>query len=282
LRLVYNIVSSSQPMEQHTILEENNFKYIESGGSGTPLVLLHGLLGALSNFEGIINKFQDQHNVVVPLLPLFDIPIRTVSVMKLVEYVEEFVQYKGYTSVYFLGNSLGGHIAQLLALRNPDLVKGLILTGSSGLFESAMGTTYPKRGDMEYMRKKTESVFFDPAIATEELVQDVYATVNDLRKAMSVVAVAKSAVRHNLEDKLCEIKCPTLLVWGIQDSVTPLWVGEKFHEFIKFSELIKVDHCGHAPMMERPDLFNIGLADFLDRCERNVFFETQKESYILD
>jgi 2-hydroxy-6-oxonona-2,4-dienedioate hydrolase len=268
-------------MSQQTVLVENNFKYMESGGDGTPVVLLHGLLGALSNFEGIITKFGGSHNIVVPILPLFDIPVRTLTVMKLVEYVEEFIAYKGFKSVYFLGNSLGGHIAQLLTLRNPDLVKGLILTGSSGLFESAMGTTYPKRGDMDYMRKKTESVFYDPAIATEELVQDVYATVNDLRKAMSVVALAKSAVRHNLEDKLGDIKCPTLLVWGIQDSVTPLWVGEKFHEFIQFSELVKVDYCGHAPMMEKPDLFNIALGDFLDRCERNVFFETQKESYIL-
>ncbi len=255
---------------------------MESGGSKTPLVLLHGLLGALSNFEGIIDKFKDEHNVVLPILPLFDIPIRTLTVLKLVEYVEEFIAYKGFTSVYFLGNSLGGHIAQLLTLRNPNLVKGLILTGSSGLFENAMGTSFPKRGDIEYMRKKTESVFYDPKIATEELVQNVYATVNDLKRAMAVVAVAKSAVRHNLEDKLGEIMCPTLLVWGVQDSVTPIWVGEKFHELIRFSELVKVEHCGHAPMMERPDLFNVGLEDFLKRVESFVFFETQKDVTVLD
>jgi 2-hydroxy-6-oxonona-2,4-dienedioate hydrolase len=268
-------------MGQYKLKEEGDFTYMESGGKGRPLLLLHGLLGALSNFDGIINEFKDDYNVVVPILPLFTIPVRSLTVMKLVEHVEAFVAYKGFDSVYVLGNSLGGHIAQLFTLNNPDKVRGMVLTGSSGLFESAMGTTFPKRGDMEYMRKKTESVFFDPSIATEELVQDVFATVNDLKKAMCVVAIAKSAVRHNLEDKLDDIKCPTLLVWGIQDTVTPIWVGEKFHEFIKFSELWKVDDCGHAPMMERPDQFNIALKDFLGRVESNVFFETQKDVEIL-
>jgi len=163
-----------------------------------------------------------------------------------------------------------------------DKVESMTLTGSSGLFESAMGTTFPKRGNYEYMKQKAESVFYDPAIATKELVDNVYATVNDLKKAMCVVAIAKSAVRHNLEDKLNEIKTPTLLIWGIQDSVTPIWVGEKFHELILNSELVKVDKCGHAPMMERPDLFNIALESFLDRVENGSFIENKKGVYVLD
>lgn len=264
------------------IREEGKFKFIETGGNGKPLILLHGLLGALSNFEGIIDHFAPQYNVAVPILPLFEISLRSLSVTKLVEYVDDFIQYKGYPKVNVLGNSLGGHIAQLYTLKNMDKVESMTLTGSSGLFESAMGTTFPKRGNYEYMKQKAESVFYDPAIATKELVDNVYATVNDLKKAMCVVAIAKSAVRHNLEDKLNEIKTPTLLIWGIQDSVTPIWVGEKFHELIPNSELVKVDKCGHAPMMERPDLFNIALESFLDRVENGSFIENRKGVYVLD
>ncbi len=264
------------------VKEEGRFRYIETGGSGTPIVLLHGLLGALSNFEGIISHFSPTHNIVVPILPLFEISLRSLSVTKLVEYVDEFIQYKGYEKVHVLGNSLGGHIAQLYTLKNAERVESMTLTGSSGLFESAMGTTFPKRGNYEYMKQKAESVFYDPAIATKELVDDVYATVNDLKKAMCVVAIAKSAVRHNLEDKLAEIKCPTLLIWGIQDSVTPVWVGEKFHELIPNSELVKVDRCGHAPMMERPDLFNIALESFITRVEDTTFMDNRKDVTILD
>jgi 2-hydroxy-6-oxonona-2,4-dienedioate hydrolase len=269
-------------MSQYKIKSEDSFHYLETGGPGRPIVLLHGLMGALSNFEGILEEFGPKHNVLVPMLPIFDIPAREITVTKIVEVVESFVKYKNLDSAFYLGNSLGGHIAQLFALRNPDLVRGLILTGSSGLFESAMGNSFPKRGDKEFIRKKTESVFYDPAVATDELVDEVYKTTNDLRNAMSVVAVAKSAVRHNLEDKLDGIKCPTLLVWGIQDNVTPIWVGEKFHELIVHSELVKIDHCGHAPMMERSNLFNIALGDFIARVDNMTFFDAIKDVTVMD
>jgi len=263
------------------LIDEKGFKYIETGKDGIPLILLHGLLGALSNFEGIIHHFSRTHNVVVPILPLFDISLRSLSVMRLVEYVESFIEYKGYDKVHVLGNSLGGHIAQLYTLKHPEKVESMVLTGSSGLFESAMGTTFPKRGDYAYMKAKAESVFYDPAVATKELVDDVFAVVNDLKKAMCVVAIAKSAVRHNLEDRLKEITCPTLLVWGVQDNVTPLWVGEKFHDLIPNSELVKVDKCGHAPMMERAGLFNEALESFLTRVEAGVYQEQRMDTYTL-
>jgi pimeloyl-ACP methyl ester carboxylesterase len=269
-------------MKQFVIKQEENYRYIETEGSGRPIVLLHGLMGALSNFEGILNHFGKNYRVLVPILPIFEIPAREISLSKIVEFVESFINFKGIQSAFFLGNSLGGHIAQLYTLKNSDKVRGLILTGSSGLFESAMGNSFPKRGDKEFIRKKTESVFYNPAVATEELVDEVYKTTNDLKNAMSVVAVAKSAVRHNLEDKLSEIKCPTLLVWGIQDSVTPIWVGEKFHELIIYSELVKIDRCGHAPMMERPDLFNKALSDFMVRVDNMTFFDDSKGISILD
>lgn len=263
-------------MSENQIKEEGKFKYIETGGEGTPIILLHGLLGALSNFDGIIQHFSKSHNVVVPILPLFEISLRSLSVMKLVEYVKDFIDYKNYKKVHVLGNSLGGHIGQLYTLKHAERVESMILTGSSGLFESAMGTTFPKRGNYEYMRQKAESVFYDPAVATKELVDSVYETVNDLKRAMCVVAIAKSAVRHNLEDSLDKILVPTLLVWGMQDAVTPLWVGEKFNELIINSELVKVDKCGHAPMMERPELFNTSLEDFLHRVENGSFLQNKK------
>lgn len=260
------------------LVKEGEFKYVESEGSGVPVILLHGLLGALSNFTDIFDYFEGKRKIVLPILPIYDIPFRKVSVDALVDYLDRFIAYKGYSRVYLLGNSLGGHIAQLYTLRHPDLISGLILTGSSGLFESAMGNTFPKRGNYEFIKKKAESVFYDPAVATKELVDDVYNTVNDLRKAMSVVAVAKSAVRHNLEHELHKILVPTLIIWGKYDNVTPLWVGEKFHELIKDSRLLIIDQCGHAPMMERPDEFNTALFDFIKDVEDNVFFEKAREN----
>lgn len=245
------------------VIEEGKFKYMESKGGPDNLMLLHGLFGALSNFGGIIEHFSEKYNVIVPMLPMYDLPLLSVSVSGLVRHVEEFVKYKGYDKVHVLGNSLGGHIALLYTLANQDKVASVTLTGSSGLFEDSMGSTFPKRGDYEFIRKKAESTFYDPAVATKDLVDEIYNTVNDRNRAIRVVATAKSAVRHNLGDKLHNIHVPTLLVWGKQDSITPPFVGEKFNELIENSRLYFIDECGHAPMMEKPGRFNEILEGFL-------------------
>ncbi|MEY2903990.1 MAG: hypothetical protein RJA52_6 [Bacteroidota bacterium] len=247
----------------YELKSENGFNFIETQGGEKTLLLLHGLFGALSNFEGILNAFGNKYNVVVPILPIFEIPIRKLSVSGLVEHVFNFVEFKGYNKVNVLGNSLGGHIALLFVLAHPEKVNSIILTGSSGLFESAMGSTFPKRGDYDYIKKKTENTFYDPSVATKELVDEVYNTVNDRNKAIRVIATAKSAVRHNLGDKLQHIKAPTLLIWGANDNVTPPFVGEKFNELIPNSTLIFINECGHAPMMENPKEFNQHLESFL-------------------
>jgi len=248
----------------YELKEEDQFKYIETNGGDEVLLLLHGLFGALSNFGGIIEHFGKTHNVVAPLLPILELPIRKVSVSGLVDHVAAFVEHKGYDKVNVLGNSLGGHITLLYALAHAEKVNAVILTGSSGLFENTLGSTFPKRGDYEFIRKKTADTFYNPEVATKELVDEVYDTVNDRNKAIRIVATAKSAVRHNLSDKLHNIKRPTLLIWGRQDNVTPFFVGEKFNELIEGSKLVVVEECGHAPMMEKPNDFNVALETFLN------------------
>jgi pimeloyl-ACP methyl ester carboxylesterase len=247
----------------YQVTESDGFKYIETKGGEQNLLLLHGLFGALSNFTGILQHFGSRYNVVVPILPIFELPLLRVSVSGLVEYVAAFVEKKGYGKVSVLGNSLGGHIALLYALAHPDRISSITLTGSSGLFESAMGSTFPKRGDYDYIKKKTEDTFYDPSVATKELVDEVFDTVNDRSKAVRVIATAKSAIRHNLRDRLKYISAPTLLIWGREDQVTPAFVGEEFHQRIKGSRLILLDKCGHAPMMEHPAAFNKYLDSFL-------------------
>ncbi len=248
---------------------EGKFKYIESGSKDEVLLLLHGLFGALSNFEGILNYFKKDYNVVIPILPIFELPIRKVSVSGLVDYVSDFVNYKKYEKVNVLGNSLGGHITLLYGLSNADKISSVILTGSSGLFENSLGSSFPKRGDYDFIKKKTEDTFFNPEVATKELIDEVYDIVNDRNKAIRVVATAKSAVRHNLGDKLHQIKAPTLLIWGKQDNVTPAFVGEKFNELIEGSKLVFINECGHAPMMEKPSAFNDILEQFLNEIKSN-------------
>ena len=251
-------------MSSTKINEEEGFKFLEAG-EGPVLMLLHGLFGTLSNFEGIINHFSDKYKVVVPLLPIFEMPIGDVSLEGLLKYVEDFVVYRGFKTGHVLGNSLGGHIALLFGLAHTDFATTITLTGSSGLFENPMGSTFPKRGDYEFIKKKAGETFFNPEVATKELVDEIFDIVNDRNKAIRVVYTAKSAIRHNLSDKLHQLKAPTLLIWGQQDTITPPFVGEKFDELIPTSELHFLNECGHAPMMEKPGDFNAILEGFLDK-----------------
>lgn len=247
----------------YKILEEENFKYIETGGDKPVLVLLHGLFGALSNFKSVLDKFRDTHNVVVPMLPIFDMPIRQLGVGGLAEFVRDFVEFKKYKKVNVLGNSLGGHVALVYVLDNPEKSNSLTLTGSSGLYESSFGSTMPKRGNYEYVRERTALTFYDPEIATKELVDEVFEILNNRDKAIRVIVAAKSAVRHNLADRLHEIKCPCCLIWGMQDTITPAFVADQFHEGLSNSVIHLIDKCGHAAMMEKPDDFNELLGSFL-------------------
>jgi 2-hydroxy-6-oxonona-2,4-dienedioate hydrolase len=247
---------------QYEIKQDDKFRFIEEG-IGEPLLLLHGLFGALSNFSGQIDYFRQHYKVVVPILPLLDLDLIHTTVGGLEKYVHKFVEYKDYKDINLLGNSLGGHVALLYVLRHPERIKSLTLTGSSGLFENGMGDTYPKRGDYEYIRKKTELTFYDPKTATKELVDELYETVNVRMKAIKIIALAKNAIRNNMGEEVNQIKQPTLLIWGNNDAITPPFVGHEFHKLIPNSELHFIDKCGHAPMMERPEEFNTILLKFL-------------------
>ena len=250
-------------MSKTDLIVEGKYRYIETGGDKPVLMLLHGLFGTLSNFEGIIDRFGESFNVVVPMLPIYELPLVKTGLGGLLDYVSDFVKEKRYTEMHLLGNSLGGHLAQLYCMKFPERVKSITLTGSSGLFEAAMGSGFPKRGDREYIKNKVGDVFYDPNTATPELIDEVFEITTNREKALRVVMTSKSAVRQNLADKLHQIKQPVLLVWGKQDEVTPPFVAEKFHELLADSRLVWVDKCGHAPMMEHPEQFNDILETFL-------------------
>ena len=254
---------------KYEIKQQEKFKFLETG-TGEPLVLLHGLFGALSNFQDSIDYFSRSYKVVVPMLPLFELDIFHTSVGGLAKFVHRFIEARGYTNVNLLGNSLGGHVALVYILKHPERIKTLTLTGSSGLFESGMGDSYPKRGNKEYIRKKSELTFYDPKMATDELVNEVFEITNNRIKVIKIIALAKSAIRNNLGEELSLINQPTCLIWGNNDTVTPPFVAKEFNKLIPNSELHFIDKCGHAPMMEVPAEFNKILEQFLSKNRQPV------------
>lgn len=250
---------------KNKLINEGGFNYLEIG-EGQPIIILHGLMGGLSNFQGVIDYFPLKgYKVIIPELPIYDLPLKKTTVKQFAEFLLSFLEFKGLKDVVLLGNSLGGHIGLVFTKNYADYVKGLVLTGSSGLYENSMGETYPKRGNYDYIKQKSEEVFYDPKVATKEIVDEVFETVNDRNKLIKTLAIAKSAIRHNMAQDLPNMPTNTCLIWGKNDEVTPPKVADEFHELLPKSSLYWIDKCGHAPMMEHPEEFNRILESWLTK-----------------
>ena len=198
-----------------------------------------------------------------PELPIYDLPVLNTNLTSIAKFVAKFIEDEVGQPATIVGNSMGGHIGLILTLARPELVKHLVLTGSSGLYERSFGDSFPRKNDRDYIKKKAQEVFYDPEVATEELVDEVFSVVNDRGKGIKTVMLARSAIKHNMEKELGNIKVPTCIIWGKQDNVTPPEVAIEMDRLIPDSDLFWIDKCGHAAMMEKPEEFNDILYNWL-------------------
>lgn len=249
---------------QDQIIESGGFRYLEKG-EGKPLILLHGLFGALSNFAEVVDHFSPKYRVIIPMLPLYELPVLETSAKRLSKFLKSFLDHLELQDVYLLGNSLGGHVGLIFTKNHPEQVKALILTASSGLYENAFGSSFPRREDKEFIRNKVAVTFYDPKFATDELVDECYDIVNDRNRVLRILAIAKSAIRHNMAKDLPNMNVPACLIWGKNDTITPPEVATEFKEKLPDADLFWIDKCGHAPMMEHPETFNQLLDAWLEK-----------------
>ncbi|TAF33474.1 MAG: alpha/beta hydrolase [Cytophagales bacterium] len=248
---------------QYTVKKQGEFEYIDEG-SGEVLIMLHGLFGALSNWTDVIEHFSPKYRVLIPMMPIYTMPLKQADLNGLTDFIESFIAFQNLKEFSLIGNSLGGHIGLIFTLRHPHSVKRLVLTGSSGLFEHGMGNSYPRRSSYEFVRERVAYTFYDSTIATKELVDEVFEVTNDNSSCLRMISIARSAQRHNMAKDIHVIKVPTLLVWGLNDTITPPVVAHEFNNLLSNSTLKFVDKCCHVPMMEHPKVFNKYFEDFLN------------------
>ena len=244
------------------LITEGKFQYVEKG-EGEPFILLHGLFGALSNFKAVTDFLSQSYKVLIPKLPIYELPLLKTNVKSLAEFLDEFIEHKKLDKVFLLGNSLGGHVALVYANMRQEKVKAMILSGSSGLYENAFGGTFPRREDKSFLKNKIALTFYDPKMVTDELVDECHEAVNNRNKVIRILSIAKSAIRHNMRSVLPDFTAPFCLIWGKNDTITPPEVAEELQATLKDSRLYWIDKCGHAPMMEHPEEFNKHLGDWL-------------------
>lgn len=232
-------------------------------GRGRPIVMLHGMFGHASNWQGTIDILSSKYRTIALELPYTELDKENCNVEYLSDHVLRFADSHGIDKATFMGNSLGGHIALDLAVKNKDRVDALVLTGSSGLSERGFEKDLEIHPSRPYVRKKVEAMFFSKDLATDELVESVYETLLDKKSKLKIVRLTKSAKDYNMKDLLHEIDCDTLLIWGRQDTITPPDIALQFEKKIKNVRLEFLDNCRHAPMMEHPKEFGRMVLEFL-------------------
>jgi len=248
--------------------QEPQFRTVEMGDRGPEMVLLHGLFGALSNWDSVQPLMAKYAKAIALSFPLLSAHRSEVKVKSLALYTEYFLRTRKIHPTTLCGNSLGGHVALRLYLAAPEMVDCLILTATSGLYEHSVDAL-PVRPGREFVLEHMSKVFANEKFITDEAVGEIVNILNDRTNVLNLIHAARSAKKDNLKDVLCEVKAPTLLLWGEDDQVTTMEVAEMFHKLIPNSTLVTVKKCGHAPMIEHPEWFAEQVETFLRKHSRH-------------
>ncbi|MEW6211737.1 MAG: alpha/beta fold hydrolase [Acidobacteriota bacterium] len=246
--------------------------YLEAG-TGPAVILLHGLGGSSSNWASTIGPLSQKYRVIVPDQIGFgrsDKPFINYRVGTLVDFLNGLYRELKIERASLVGNSLGGFTAAAFALAYPQKVDRIVLVDAAGF-------AFPKEADprllnalnpstREGIKQIMSMVFYNKAMfANDAAVDALYAQKIAAGDGYTVQRFIESIVRGEdvLDGKLGAIKHPTLIIWGREDELTPLAMGERFKKELPNAELFIIEKCGHVPQMEKASEFNTALIKFL-------------------
>jgi pimeloyl-ACP methyl ester carboxylesterase len=237
---------------------------VEESGSGDPVVFLHGLVGLNDHWEDVVRRIHHRSKCYLVQMPLLDLRSDDCSIGGATELTARLIEEHLGRGCVLVGNSFGGHIATRLAIERPELVRGLVLAGASGLIEKSMVSDVQIRPSREWLERKIGELFFDRSKMNYSDVDRAYNELSERGRAKAMIKLSRSARRNHLGDRLHQISSPTLIIWGKQDIVTPPEACEQFHAKIKGSKVCWLERCGHVPMIECPEEFGREMNLFLD------------------
>ena len=250
---------------------EPEFNVVERGTDGPPMLLLHGLFGALSNWDESQPLMGAYTKTCALQFPILTGHRSEVKVKALAAYTEYYIRSRNLAPVVLCGNSLGGHVALRVALSSPELIDCLVLSGTSGLYEHTVDAL-PVRPNTKFIRDHMARVFYQKRFITDEAVNEIYDILKVRMNHLNLIHAARSAKKDNLQHVLKEVQVPTLLLWGEDDEVTTMKVANTFESLIPNATLVSHKECGHAPMIEYPEWFSEEVEGFLK--EHSQFFSS--------
>jgi 2-hydroxy-6-oxonona-2,4-dienedioate hydrolase len=268
---VTTLAQAAQPADKTATVYGAKIHYLEAG-SGPPVILLHGLGGDGSNWAPTIAPLAAKFRVLVPDQIGFgrsDKPLLNYRVGTLVDFLDGFMKQVGIERASLVGNSLGGFAAAAYALAHPEKVDRLVLVDAAGF-------SLPKDFDprtlnalnpstREQVKTILSMVFYNKQFTSDAAVDLMLARHVAAGDGYTVQRFIDSIARGEdvLDGRLGGIKQPTLIVWGREDQLTPMWGAERFKKEIAGSELVIFDKCGHVPQLEKAVEFNGAVMKFL-------------------
>jgi len=254
-----------------------NQAYINTG-SGPAVILLHGLFGNLGMWKSVVEALKHDFQVVVPRLPIFELPTEHSNVKHLAAVLDEFIEWFQLRNVTLVGHGIGGQVAVMYAGLYPQKIRKLVLTSSAGLIENSPILDSDGDSGYNYVHDKIEDAFYLHEFITNELVDEIYTTVKSIPKRMTLWNIARSSRRANVASLLGKISCPVLLVWGLQDRITPPEAALHFHDLLPNAEIRFVGECGHLVMVEKAEEFNAHLLSFLRNTDRKEYWYAREDT----
>jgi 2-hydroxy-6-oxonona-2,4-dienedioate hydrolase len=251
--------------------------YLEAG-SGPVVMLLHGLGGDVSNWAQNIGPLSQKYRVIVPDQIGFgksDKPLINYRVATLVDFLDGFYKQVGVTRASLVGNSLGGWTVAAYALAHPEKVDRLVLVDAAGF--AVTGDLDPRvlnglnPSTRDAVKQVMGLVFYNKQMFESEAAVDAFfARKMAAGDGYTIQRFIDSITRGEdvLDKRLGAIKQPTLIVWGREDGLTPLAMGERFNKEIAGSQLLVIEKCGHVPQLEKSAEFNAALMKFLSGADR--------------
>ncbi len=274
LLLALSATTLSQVLQEKTVTVFGaKINYVETGDPAKPnVILLHGLGGSLGNWQTNTATL-GQHYHVIALDQLgfgkSDKPFLKYRVGTYVDFLDKFMSELKIEKASLVGNSLGGWIAGLMAIKYPNRVEKIVLADAAGIVPANFGEAdvyQLNNSTRDEIRANMKKIFATPMFQNNEALVDQFMTVRVLTNDGNTINSLIESIKRKedfLNDRLGEIKKPTLIIWGKQDGLLPVADAATFNKGIAGSELIIFDGCGHVPQFEKAADFNKAVLAFL-------------------
>ncbi len=270
---------------RRTEVDGRQVNYVDLGsGDRPPVVFVHGLGGNWQNWLENLPQLAQSRRVLAMDLPGFgasEVPREEISISGYGRFVERFCAQLGLGPVVVVGNSMGGFIGAEVAIAFPARVERLVLAAAAGIsvtnlrrrptVTAARITTVLGLGALTAKHRRLlvtrpnlrhvalSSVVRHPTRIAPELLCELLAGAG----APGYLPALEALMSYDIRDRLPEIGCPTLLVWGGEDMLVPVRDADEFERVIPDARKVIMQDTGHAPMLERPTTFNRRLMEFL-------------------